>query len=324
MYWQLHNLLIQLVSEDAAINQGWRRLLRGWQFLANSKTPPDIRLELSLVEELPLLPRSAPFFSDTTVLPREKRILSVYRGEGDDVRLHFHAGALIDVPLAAASFTEVPTVHGFLTRKSLDHGRFEDMTFTSLAPLLRRQGFFLVHAFGAAQKGQAVLFVGPSGSGKTTTGLNLLLSGWKLLANDVVLLQKRQNRVWALPTPGGIGIRPQTIQLLPALGNLIGRRSIPQQLDVTEAILDITRWSEPVPVTAVYFPQIEDRHHSLLQPKNKAVCLADLMAESIDQWDEALLPKHMTILQELSHQVKAFILHLGQDIDQIPSLLVPD
>jgi hypothetical protein len=324
MYWQLHNLIIHLVSDDVAINLLWQRLLRGWNFSSSNEKPPAIRLKLAIVDELPLLSDLTPFFSDTTVLPEDKRILSVYDGEGDSVRLYFHDGALIDVPLATPSFPEVPTARGYLTRNALNHGRFEDITFTSLAPLLRRKGLFMVHAFGAAKDGQAALIVGPSGSGKTTTGLNLLLADWDLLANDVVLLKKQQNRILALPTPGGIGIRPQTVQLLPALRNLIGARSIQQQMDVTDAIMNITRWSEPAPVTAVYFPQIEERSQSSLQPKIKAVCLAELMAESMDQWDEALLPTHMNILQELSHQAEAYTLHLGQDTDQIPSLLTPN
>jgi serine kinase of HPr protein (carbohydrate metabolism regulator) len=64
-----------------------------------------------------------------------------------------------------------------VTEGVLRNGRFEDVTFTSLAPLLRRHGYYLLHAFAAVKEGHAILLVGPSGSGKTTTGLHLLEAG---------------------------------------------------------------------------------------------------------------------------------------------------
>jgi hypothetical protein len=203
------------------------------------------------------------------------------------------------------------------------HGRFEDITFTSLAPLLRRAGYFLVHAFAAAKDGQGVLSGGPSGSGKTTTGLSLLLDGGQLLANDVLLLQQRADGVYALPTPGAIGIRPPTLRLLPKLRELVGDLSGSGQIDVTPSLFDWVQWAEPVRVTAVYFPQIESRPQSRLEPQNRAICLAQLMAESVDQWDKAMLLDHMAILQQISQQAAPYILHLGQDAAELPKLLAP-
>ena len=67
---------------------------------------------------------------------------------------------------------------------------FEDLTTLALAPLLRRLGLFMIHAFTAALSGKAVMFVGPSGSGKTSCGLALASAGWQILANDVALMQE--------------------------------------------------------------------------------------------------------------------------------------
>jgi len=168
-----------------------------------------------------------------------------------------------------------------------------------------------------------VLIVGPSGSGKTTTGLSLLLDGWQLLANDVLLLQARPDGIYALPTPGAIGIRPPTLQLLPRLRQLVGDLSGSGQIDVTPALYDWVEWGAPVRVTAVYFPHIESRPQSSREPLNRAICLARLMAESADQWDTAMLPLHMDILQKLSRQAAPYTLHLGTDVNQLPRLLVP-
>ncbi|MCB9445667.1 MAG: hypothetical protein H6669_15680 [Ardenticatenaceae bacterium] len=287
-------------------------MFRGWLAPEDEAATPTISLSLSLIQEQPAPPSERPFFAD------DAGILSVYRGRKGTVLLHFLDGAWITVPLNGLTVAQ-----GVLVRQAMAHGRFEDITFTSLAPLLRRAGYFLVHAFAAAKDDQGILIVGPSGSGKTTTGLSLLLDGWKLLANDVLLLQVRTNGVYALPTPGAIGIRPPTLELLPQLRALVGNLSGNEQVDVTPALFDWVEWGEAVKVTAVYFPQIESRPQSLLGPLNRAVAYARLMAESVDQWDEVMLPAHMDILQKLSQQAAPYTLHLGLDAIQLPRLLAP-
>ncbi|MCP4426198.1 MAG: hypothetical protein GY803_17040, partial [Chloroflexi bacterium] len=148
-----------------------------------------------------------------------------------------------------------------------------------------------------------------------------LLAGWKLLSNDVLLLQERPDGIYALPTPGTIGIRPQTLDLLPKLRDFVGDLGLQGQTDVTQALLDIVAWSKAARVTAVYFPQIETRQQSALSPQNRAVCLAQLMAESVDRWDADMLLPHMTLLQKLSQQAPPHTLHLGRDVERLPALL---
>jgi hypothetical protein len=310
MLLQLHDQLIRLHSPHEVIQTAWRQLFRGWLIPESATAVPTLSLNLSLIEEPPPPPVDPPVFQDND------GILAVYEGRSGMVLLHFLDGAWVTVPLDGAT-----AVHGSLIRQAMQNGRLEDITFTSLAPLLRRAGYFLVHAFAAAQGDKAVLIVGPSGSGKTTTGLSLLLGGWRLLANDVLLLQAREDGVYALPTPGAIGIRPPTLRLLPQLRELVGDLSGSSQVDVTPALFDWVKWAEPARVTAVYFPQIEARPQSSLKPLNRAICLAQLMAQSADQWDTSLLPAHLTILQQLSQQAAPFTLHLGPDVEQLPRLL---
>ena len=319
MYLRLHDLIIHLQSDDALINRLWRALFAGWPVSAAATAPPDMVLQLSLTAHLPILPDTPPFFSDEQALPEGGGILSVYHGDADGVRLHFLDGALVAVPLDTT--LAAPKAAGWLTQRALAVGRFEDITLTSLAPLLRRRGYFFVHAFAVARDDRALLLVGPSGSGKTTTGLSLLLAGWQLLANDALLLQERAGIVYALPTPGSINVRPPTLDLLPDLRRILGAELTPGQMDVTQALMAVFDWSEPAPVTAVYAPQIESRPSSALRRQNRAICLAHLMAESVDQWDQAMLPVHMNLLQTLSQQAAAYVLQLGADVERLPALL---
>jgi hypothetical protein len=298
MRFELHRLVVELAGEAEPLRRDWSLIWAGWP-QANEQRRPDVSLSVQLVEFLPSLPSPEPYFRDGS------GILSVYRGRDKDTAvLHYHDGALVTVPL---TLTLPQQAEGMVTEGVLRNGRFEDVTFTSLAPLLRRHGYYLLHAFAAVKEGHAILLVGPSGSGKTTTGLHLLEQGWQLLANDVVLLEARADGVYALPTPGAVSIRPGTLALLPSLAGRLGITDLPlaRPITISNRQLNGGQWGEAGRVTAVYFPQFSDssRPQTLLPP---AIHLAQLMAESIDRWDEAALPDHITLLEQLSQQATAY------------------
>ncbi len=319
MHLKLHRLTISLESENTAVTTQWQRLLGGW--LGNTAAQVDGCLCLELVDHLPSLPQTRPLFYDERSLPDDVGILTVYGAENGRVWLHYHDGALVSVPLSPAGHEAL--MYGYITEKALMYGRFEDVTFTSIAPLLRRSGYYLVHAFAASKDGRAVLIVGPSGSGKTTTGLSLLLAGWQLLANDILLLEARADGIYALPTPGGVNVRPQTFELLPSLRLLLHDSHTPgQTMAVTGQQLTNGLWAQPVPVGLVLFPRIEAaRPYSQLQPLNRAVALVQLLAESVDRWDGTMLNKHVNVLQALSRQTAVHTLLLGQDVPELPVLI---
>lgn len=317
MIFDCHDLTIHLDSPDAPILAGWRGLLRGW-LREEMPDAPDVRLSLRLVEELP--PPAGPLlYSDHEAHPERPAILNVYDLGDGAVQLHFHEAGQVNLSLRQTA--GLLTAEGVMQPEALRNGRFEDITYTSLAPLLRRRGYFLLHAFAAAKEGQAVLLVGASGSGKTTSGLSLLLAGWGLISNDVTLLQARPDGVYALPTPDAVSIRPASLTLLPALRQRLpdwtGER--PFSLSAYEVVNG--RWAAPTPIRALYFPQIENRAESALQPLPRAVALARLLEESVDRWDAPLLPDHLALLQAVSLQASAYNLRLGRDPRHIPTLL---
>jgi hypothetical protein len=309
--------MIDLDSPDALILAGWRRLLGGW---VREETPaaPDLRLSLRLVEHLP--PPAGPLlYSDHEAHPERPAILNVYDLGDGAVQLHFHDAA--QITLSLRQMAGLLLAEGVMVKEALTNGRFEDITYTSLAPLLRRRGYFLLHAFAAAREGRAALLVGASGSGKTTSGLSLLLAGWELLSNDVVLLQARPNGVYALPTPDAVSIRPYSLTLLPALREWLPGWTGERPLSVSAYELVNSRWAAPAPIHAIYFPQIETRPESALRQMSRAVALARLLEESVDTWDTPLLADHLAILHAISQQATPFTLRLGQNPDHIPTLL---
>lgn len=317
MQLKLHHLRIALESGDEAVRREWQALFGNW--LQPASMPVDMHLRLHLTPQLPLLPSKPPFFQDTHPTQDGGGILAVYHQPGGNALLHYLDGALVQVPICPHP---EPVAAGVLVAEAIQHGRFEDITYTSLAPLLRRRGYYLVHAFGASKNGRCALFVGPTGCGKTTTGLALVLRGWELLANDVVLLQERHGRIFALPTPGIVSMRPPTLTLLPQLHAVLAAHApIYGPYNLTGDALGNGRWSAPCPVTHLYFPHIEQRPHTTLHHQNRAVALARLMSESMDRWDAETLPQHATILQKLVRQADAYALHAGQNMAQLAHLI---
>ncbi len=301
---RLGDLTVLLTSSAGAVRAEWAELFAGW----DSSAEPEIALTLARAERLPPLPEQAPAYTD------DRGIVDVYREEGAFL-LHFHGGALVRL--------RGDRVEGVVLDTALGNGQLEDVTLTALAPLLRARGAYLLHAFAASCDGAAALICGASGSGKTTSGASLLLGGWRYLANDAVLLQRRGEDIVALPTPGSLQVRPATLFLLPALRH---RRGYPHAATASyifpaDAVAE-EGWGEPAPVRALFFPHIErELAASYLQPLEKAVALARLVEESVDRWDTAALGAHLNVLQALVAGAEAYRLHLGQDVERLPQLL---
>ena len=115
---------------------------------------------------------------------------------------------------------------------------------------------------------------------------------------------------------------PQTLELLPDLQPLLaGKRPAYGRYNVTGEALINGRWADPQPVTEVYFPSIERRAHTSLHSQNRGVALAQLMAESMDRWDEGTLTAHFNLLQRLAQQAVTQEIRLGQQMSQIATLI---
>ncbi|MBP6469219.1 MAG: hypothetical protein KBE23_21990 [Chloroflexi bacterium] len=322
MILSFHGLRIELYTPDAPIMDAWAHLFSGWPETAAVGTgQPDILLELHWRESLPPLPDAPPIFTDQNSRQAAPAILTAYAEPNGRVALHFHEAGLVSAPLTAPLHGETQTAVGVITPASLANGRFEDITFTTLAPMLRRRGYFLLHAFAVAKNGRAALLVGASGSGKTTSGLSLVLNGWELLSNDVVALQARPEGIFALPVPDMVSIRPFTFHLLPELARQLGSPPATNPINIPAGALTNGRWAKPALVTAVYFPMLDHQATSAAIPLSRAVCLARLMEQSIDQWDTAVLADHMNALQTLSRQAAPYTLHLAKDVYDLPSLI---
>lgn len=321
MYAILGDELIYFLCDHEQAQQQLGLLFRGWPKLFNQSPPGEYLVRsknpLSLViethEELKpapvLLP---PIFAD----PRSRT--TVYRGD-HFWYVCFGPDAVARIPDEPDAGTEAP-IRVQVTRASLSAGRLEDIVFSSLAPALRRRGLFMIHAFAAEKDGSALLLVGESGSGKTTTGLCLISRGWRYLANDVVLLWEKEGTVYALPTPGGIGLDAKTFELLPDFPSPSGHGDTVSKHYYSAAEF-IAGWGSGSSVSRILFTDIVAEGETALNPISHSLTLARLMEASVDRWDTASLKDHLHLLEFLGRQAEGFDLTLGRELQRLPALL---
>ena len=336
LLFPLGGLLIRLESSSSQITDGWEAILHGWPRLVENSHRPgqgradgsisrvaDICLRLKLVERLPEPPPERPLYSERAQFSlNAPTTLAVYR-EGQGVLLYFPLGAEVYIPMLGVERDTCTEIDGVVTAQLLATGYLNDVLFTALAPVLRRRGYYLVHAFVANYEGRALMLVGSSGSGKTTTGLRLIREGWGFLSDDVASLANGPEGVIATPVPGGMSVSAYTVELLSKVTEVNG-------IEVTGvggnkapvAVSSVTDgWAGRAKVTGICFPRVGVNSESRLAPLSKAQTLARLIECSVDRWDEALLSDHFHLLELVCLQAGGYELDLGRDLERLPELL---
>lgn len=303
---------VELKSRSESVCEGWRHHFGSLPpRVISGAAAAHVSLSLALCDKLSMPASVRQVYQD------RNEILDVYTSVEDTFLLHFRQGAVVRL-----SSDEVDAAQGEVTPPIFRHGQLEDVTYTSLAPLLRRHACYLLHAAAVTTAAGAVLLVGPSHSGKTTTGLALILGGYKHLASDVVALTVNEGRISAFPTAGVPRVRARSFELLPALRTYLAadehERSDPGGRSIT---IPAERWDGAAPLVAICFPQVTDHAHTTLEELAPSVALARLMEESIDRWDSGTLLQHIDFLTKLSEQARHFTLNLAPDVHQLPQLI---
>jgi len=68
-----------------------------------------------------------------------------------------------------------------------------------LIEILRRRGFYNIHAAGLCRGADAILLAGASGAGKSTLTLAMTRAGWDYLGDDMLFLKKDGVEVFGFP-----------------------------------------------------------------------------------------------------------------------------
>jgi hypothetical protein len=214
----------------------------------------------------------------------------------------------------------------------------------------------LIHAFASAlprlqaqsaPTPNGILIIGNIGAGKTTTGMALLNAGWKLLSNDSPIINAG---VEILSYPGVLAAYPDTLARFEAtapfavgadlrVGPSAGGEHVglsrgehtgsplhdgaprPKKLTIPAERIWPDVWLDRAPVAAIFFPQIESRPEHALERLSQPEALRLVLPHAIEQWDRAMIPAHLALLNRLIQTAPAYRLRLGPDTSTLPAII---
>jgi HprK-related kinase A len=144
-----------------------------------------------------------------------------------------------------------------------------------------------VHSAVLEREGHALLLPAPPGSGKSTLCAGLMLDGWRLLSDEMALMEPDSRVV--VPSPRPISLKNKSIEVIRTLSPATPMG--PVALDTLKGTVahlkpsgeSIQRAQEPGRPSWIVFPRYESGAASSLTPRGKASAFMQLAENSFNQ-----------------------------------------
>jgi HprK-related kinase A len=134
--------------------------------------------------------------------------------------------------------------------------------------------YLIIHAAVVEKNGLAAILPAPPGSGKSTLTAGLVLSGWRLLSDELTLIDRKSGMIHALPRP--VSLKNQSIDVIRqfAPDAFINRASHDTAKGTVAHMRppkdSVQRQHEPARPAWVVFPKWEADADTLMTPRSKA------------------------------------------------------
>jgi hypothetical protein len=122
---------------------------------------------------------------------------------------------------------------------------------TVVAYLLCADGCLVLHASAVEADGRALAFVGQSGQGKTTMAALMCADGYPLVADDLLPVEPRGDRMMCLPVATELRVREKVEELLGRFDSGVARR---RTVDERHAVAARTTAAKELPLGPVVVP----------------------------------------------------------------------
>lgn len=188
--------------------------------------------------------------------------------------------------------------------------------------LLRRRGFYNLHAAGFRVNGKALLFPGPSGSGKSTLSIALLRVGMEFLGDDMLFLTRSGSdlRVWGFSDE--IDVTEETVGFFPELAHLLESSPDPEwpKRPVRSEEVFYQMPLQKCSPGVLIFPRIAQVEESVLCSITKEEAFLELVP-NVMLTESGTCKAHFDVLSELVKTSTCYRMEMGHDFDAIPKLL---
>jgi len=134
--------------------------------------------------------------------------------------------------------------------------------------------YLIIHAGAVEKNGRAAILPAPPGSGKSTLTAALMLSGWRLLSDELTLIDRKTGLIHALPRP--VSLKNASIDLIRAFSkDAVLNRPSHDTIKGTVAHLrplreSVLRQHEPARPGWVIFPRWQAGAATTLAPRSRA------------------------------------------------------
>ncbi len=195
----------------------------------------------------------------------------------------------------------------------------------ALIELLKRRGFYTLHATALEKNGLGILIPGCSGRGKTTAFVSLLRSGYRCLSDDHPLLHEIHGELELLAFEEKVDILESSLKFFPEFHNA-GKDILPDGLwkrffYIEDFYKDGFAMScQP---RMLVFPQVVDSPKSWVEPLGKSRALEELLPETMDVFDKTIAKLEFSFLSRLVNQLDCYQLYFGHDVLELPNLITP-
>jgi HprK-related kinase A len=138
----------------------------------------------------------------------------------------------------------------------------------------RAHQYLIIHAGVVEKNGRAAILPAPPGSGKSTLTAALMLSGWRLLSDELTLIDRKSGLLHPLPRP--VSLKNQSIDIIRAFSaEAFVNRESRDTVKGTVAHLrplreSVRRQHEPARPGWVIFPRWVAGAPATLQPRSRA------------------------------------------------------
>ena len=238
---------------------------------------------------------------------------------GDTLSFRTKDGSGLDADVATgrASGTLTPDL-------TLRRHVFADLLLAPLMEMLKRRGYYGLHAAALCRQGTGYLFPANAGQGKTTIGLGLLQRGFQYLADDKVLLQQQDGEIAALAFTRRFNIDPDIADRYQELGFITGLEPLPlttkRPVDVSEVYPD--SFAPRFRPTFIIHLRRTPTSRSRIAPLTPAESFARLVRQTILAFDRPTATRQLQLLGRLAGRAHNYLLDNGNDLYGEPDRLL--
>lgn len=173
--------------------------------------------------------------------------------------------------------------------------------------------YLVLHAAAAERDGRTYLFPGASGSGKSTMVAALMLSGWRLLTDELVLIRLDTGAVQPFPRP--LGLKNASIQIIQrdysqaVMGEPVNDTTKGQVAHLRPSALSVQEARSPGRIAGVVFPRYRHGAAAEVHECQPADAFLALVNQSFNY--QVLGESAFRLLTTLAQDVPAYDIQYG-------------